>query len=63
MRCIEFILVIILNQSRYTEKMRMNVIDQNQLVLFRIWFLGERDSFINLQRFTSSALLLDRSSK
>ena len=43
--------------------MRMNVIDQNQLVLFRIWFLGEIDSFINLQRFTSSALLLDRSSK
>jgi len=43
--------------------MRMNVIYQNQLVLFRIWFLSERDSFINLQRFTSSALLLDRSSK
>jgi len=39
----------------------MNVIDKNQLVLFRIWFLSVRDSFINLQRFTSSALLLDRS--
>ena len=39
--------------------MRMNVIDQNQLVLFRIWFLSERDSVIILQRFTSSALLLN----